>query len=80
MKKKVFLSFAALTAAFTMNAQSKFPVFSEKNDIGQPHKAEFVKPAKVRGAAFSDISMFYKANHDRHTKELTDLLSETYKI
>ncbi len=80
MKKKVFLSFAALTAAFTMNAQSKLPVFTEKQDIGQPHKAEFVKPAKVRGAAFSDVSLYYEANHHRHTKELLDLVAEKGSI
>ncbi len=43
MKKKVFLSFAALTAAFTMNAQSKLPVFKENLDLGQSLKADFVK-------------------------------------
>lgn len=70
MKKKVFLSFAALTAAFTMNAQSKLPVFKENLDLGQSMKADFVKPAKQRTASASDVSYYHWENNSRVTSEL----------
>ena len=75
MKKKVFLSFAALTAAFTMNAQSKLPVFKENLDLGQSVKADLVKPAKQRTASASDISYYYWENNSRVTKEINDHLA-----
>jgi hypothetical protein len=75
MKKKVFLSFAALTAAFTMNAQSKLPAFKENLDLGQSIKADFVKPAKQRTATASDVSYYYWENNSRVTKEINDHLA-----
>ena len=75
MKKKVFLSFAALTAAFTMNAQSKLPVFKENLDLGQSVKADFVKPAKQRTASATDVSYYYWENNSRVTKEINDHLA-----
>ena len=75
MKKKVFLSFAALTAAFTMNAQSKLPAFKENLDLGQSIKADFVKPAKQRTATASDVSYYYWENNSRVTKEISDHLA-----
>ena len=75
MKKKVFLSFAALTAAFTMNAQSKLPVFKENLDLGQSVKADFVKPAKQRTASATDVSYYYWENNSRVTKEISDHLA-----
>ena len=75
MKKKVFLSFAALTAAFTMNAQSKLPVFKENLELGQSVKADFVKPAKQRTASATDVSYYYWENNSRVTKEISDHLA-----
>ncbi len=75
MKKKVFLSFAALTAAFTMNAQSKLPAFKENLDLGQSVKADFVKPAKQRTASATDASYYYWENNSRVTKEISDHLA-----
>ena len=74
MKKKVFLSFAALTAAFTMNAQSKLPRFNEPVEISKPQ--EFVLPAKTRSvSATGHYSAYYKANHDTHADEINALLT-----
>ena len=75
MKKKVFLSFAALTAAFTMNAQSKLPAFKENLDLGQSVKTDFVKPAKQRTVSATDISYYYWENNSRVTKEINDHLT-----
>ena len=75
MKKKVFLSFDALSAAFTMNAQSKLPVFKENLDLGQSVKADFVKPAKQRTASATDVSYYYWENNSRVTKEINDHLA-----
>ncbi len=75
MKKKLFLSFAALSTMISVNAQT---FFEEQNfSNSQPERLTEEKSRVKSTAILSDDSYYYWENNSRFTKELNTFLGTT---